>query len=32
MVDMSLVPIYALIADDYARQVLTSYFNAKLKE
>lgn len=31
MVDMSLVPIYALITDDYARQVLTNYFNEKLK-
>ena len=32
MVDMSLVPIYALIADDDARQVLTDYFNLKLRE
>ena len=30
MVDMSLVPIYALIIDTYARQVLTSYFSVKL--
>jgi hypothetical protein len=32
MVDMALVPIYALITDAYARQVLTDYFNIKLKE
>lgn len=32
MVDMSLIPIYALIDDDDARQVLTDYFNLKLKE
>ena len=31
MVDMSLIPIYALIANDYARQVLADYFNLKLK-
>lgn len=31
MVDMSLVPIYALIIDDYAREVLTNYFSVKLK-
>ena len=31
MVDMALVPIYALITDLYAREVLTSYFNLKLK-
>jgi len=30
MVDMSLVPIYALIADQYAREVLTEYFNSRL--
>lgn len=30
MVDMALVPIYALICDAYAREVLTSYFNVKL--
>ena len=30
MVDMSLVPIYALITDLYAREVLTNYFNLKL--
>jgi hypothetical protein len=30
MVDMALVPIYALIADAYAREVLTNYFNLKL--
>ena len=31
MVDMALTPIYALITDAYAREVLTSYFNVKLK-
>ena len=31
MVDMSLIPIYVLIADDYARKVLTDYFNLKLQ-
>lgn len=31
MVDMALVPIYALISDTYAREVLTSYFEEKLK-
>ena len=31
MVDMSLVPIYALITDAYAHGVLASYFEAKLK-
>lgn len=30
MVDMTLVPIYALITDAYAREVLTNYFNTKL--
>ena len=30
MVDMSLIPIYALITDDYARQVLADYFNMKM--
>jgi hypothetical protein len=30
MVDMALVPIYVLIADDYAREVLSSYFSVKL--
>ncbi len=29
MVDMSLVPIYVLVADDYARGVLTGYFQLK---
>jgi hypothetical protein len=29
MVDMLLVPIYVLIADDYARGVLTNYFKQK---
>jgi hypothetical protein len=32
MVDMMLTPIYALIVDAYAREVLTDYFNIKLKE
>ena len=32
MVDMMLIPIYALIVDAYAREVLTEYFNIKLKE
>lgn len=31
MVDMSLIPIYVLIADDAARAVLTNYFNTKLR-
>lgn len=31
MVDMALVPIYALVADDYAREVLMEYFRMKLK-
>ena len=31
MVDMSLAPIYVLIFDAYAREVLTNYFNMKLK-
>ncbi len=31
MVDLSLIPIYALIVNDYARQVLSDYFNIKLK-
>ncbi len=31
MVDMSLIPIYALITNDYAREVLADYFNLKLK-
>lgn len=30
MVDMALVPIYVLITDAYAREVLTNYFNLKL--
>ena len=30
MVDMALIPIYALITDDYARQVLADYFNMKM--
>jgi len=30
MVDMALVPIYALIANAYAREVLTNYFSLKL--
>jgi len=30
MVDMALVPIYALIADATAREVLTNYFSLKL--
>ena len=29
MVDMPLVPIYVLIANDYAREVLASYFKLK---
>ena len=29
MVDMSLIPIYVLIVNDYAREVLTSYFKQK---
>ena len=32
MVDMSLIPIYVLIVNDDARQVLTDYFNLKLRE
>jgi hypothetical protein len=31
MVDMSLVPIYVLIFDAYAREVLMNYFSMKLK-
>lgn len=31
MIDMALVPIYALITNAYAREVLMSYFNLKLK-
>jgi len=31
MVDMVLIPIYVLITDEYARGVLTNYFNLKLK-
>ena len=31
MVDMVLIPIYVLITDTYARDVLTNYFNLKLK-
>ena len=31
MVDMALVPIYALITDTYAHEVLKNYFNLKLK-
>lgn len=31
MVDMSLVPIYALITDAYAREVMTDYFYLKMK-
>ena len=31
MVDMVLIPIYVLITDTYAREVLTNYFNLKLK-
>ena len=31
MVDMALVPIFALITDAYAREVLMSYFNLKMK-
>jgi len=30
MVDMALIPIYALIADADAHEVLKSYFNLKL--
>jgi hypothetical protein len=32
MVDMALVPIYVLITDEYAREVLKSYFELKSKE
>ena len=32
MVDMTLIPIYALITDDYAREVLTNYFDVKLRD
>jgi hypothetical protein len=32
MVDMMLIPIYALIVNADAREVLTDYFNIKLKE
>ena len=31
MVDMSLIPIYALITDDYARQVLADYFKLRIE-
>lgn len=31
MVDMVLIPIYVLITDTYAREVLTNYFDLKLK-
>ena len=31
MVDMTLVPIYTLIADAYAREVLTDYFTVKMR-
>ncbi len=31
MVDIALIPIYTLIADDYARQVMMDYFYAKLQ-
>ena len=31
MVDMTLIPIYALIADVYAHEVLSNYFRAKMK-
>lgn len=30
MVDMVLIPIYVLIVDEYAREVLTNYFNLKM--
>ena len=30
MVDMTLIPIYTIITDAYAREVLTNYFNTKL--
>jgi len=30
MVDMALIPIYALITDADAHEVLTEYFNLKL--
>ena len=30
MVDIALIPIYVLITDAYAREVLTNYFNLKL--
>jgi hypothetical protein len=32
MVAMSLVPIYVLIADKDAREVLMNYFNLKLRQ
>lgn len=32
MVDMTLIPIYTLIADAYAREVLMSYFDVKLRD
>jgi len=32
MVDMTLAPIYALITDKDARDVLTSYFNVKFRQ
>ena len=31
MVDIALIPIYTLIADDYARQVMMDYFYTKLQ-
>jgi len=31
MVDMVLIPIYVLIVDEYAREVLTNYFKLKMK-
>jgi hypothetical protein len=31
LVDMTLIPIYTLIIDEYARGVLTDYFNLKMK-
>ena len=32
MVDMALVPIYALLTNDYAREVMTNYFDVKLRD
>ena len=32
MVDMTLIPIYTLIADAYAREVMMSYFDVKLRD